>query len=165
MNPRSAAQYDRINVARSITRAIFSSPCDNLILSTTESIVGNVDNTAFDSSPGRNSVNFFGSNVSVCAIPPAIQRTITASAVGFGFAPGPYISGDGAPSPHTARGHEAASADNVAAEAPFKKSRREYERFIADLHSEVARASRPCFSPPYHGLPARANCSRVPTTS
>jgi len=44
-------------------------------------IVGNVLSTSSTRTPGANGVYRFGSKVSVCAIPPAIHNTITASAV------------------------------------------------------------------------------------
>ena len=52
MKPRSAATDERISVARSITWAIFSSPCEILMSSTAVSICGNVLRTALDSTPG-----------------------------------------------------------------------------------------------------------------
>src|SRR6185437_4785155 len=45
---------------------------------------GNVLSTCAVGTPGLNGVYLFGSHVSVCAIPPAIHRTITASAVAGG---------------------------------------------------------------------------------
>jgi hypothetical protein len=56
MNPRSPALYERISVARSITFATFSSPCEILMLSTTVSIDGNVESTTFGSIPFSNCV-------------------------------------------------------------------------------------------------------------
>jgi hypothetical protein len=47
------------------------------------SIAGKVLSTSLIGTPGANGVYRLGSNVSVLAIPPAIQRTITASAVAF----------------------------------------------------------------------------------
>ena len=82
MNPRSAATDERTSVPRSMTLAMRSRPWDSLMLSTFVSIDGNVLRTPFDSTPGVKGVYFFGSKVSVCAIPPAIQRTMTVSAVG-----------------------------------------------------------------------------------
>ena len=69
-----------------MTRARRSSPCVNFMWSTAVSIVGKVLSTWSTFTPGANGVYFFGSNVSVCAMPPAIQSTITASAVAAGAA-------------------------------------------------------------------------------
>src|SRR6185436_5876246 len=128
MNPRSPAWYERISVARSITFARFSSPAEILMLSTAVSIAGNVLRTFFDSSPFSNAVYRFGSNVSVCAIPPAIQSTMTASAVGLRL-----WLGSGAvagPSARTMRGYPAASAPSVAADAVLRNSRRDQFRLF-----------------------------------
>ena len=46
-------------------------------------MLGNVLSTRSVRTPGANGVYRLGSNVSVCAMPPAIQRTITASAAAF----------------------------------------------------------------------------------
>src|SRR4051812_12280417 len=83
--------------------------------STAVSMLGNVERTPFGSIPLSYAVNFFGSNVSVCAIPPAIQSTITVSAVGLIF---------GSASAAKSLGARADRAASVAAEADFKKSRR-----------------------------------------
>src|SRR6266700_7340822 len=131
MNPRSPAVYERISVPRSITFASLSSPSLNLIPSTTVSMEGNVERTAFDSSPFSNAVYFFGSNVSVCAMPPAIQRMITASADGWGLASGPYFDPLESAARQT-RGKPAASAPTVAALAVLRKSLREND-FIVHL--------------------------------
>src|SRR5438270_2661312 len=56
------------------------------MLSTAVSILGKVLNTFSVRTPGSKGVYLLGSKVSVCAIPPAIQRTITASAVAGGAA-------------------------------------------------------------------------------
>src|SRR5438552_1762944 len=56
------------------------------MLSTAVSMLGNVLNTFSVRTPGSKGVYLLGSNVSVCAIPPAIQRTMTASAVALGAA-------------------------------------------------------------------------------
>ena len=52
--------------------------------STTVSIAGNVLRTRSVRTPGSKGVYRFGSNVSVCAIPPAIHRTMMESAVASG---------------------------------------------------------------------------------
>src|SRR5262245_55534564 len=54
------------------------------MLSTVVSIDGNVLRTRFDSRPFSNGVYALGSNVSVCAIPPAIHKRMNVSAVGSG---------------------------------------------------------------------------------
>jgi hypothetical protein len=77
----SAATYDRINVPLSITLPIDCKPSEKFIPS---SDVGNdlkVLRTLFPSIPFSKAVYLLGSNVSVCAIPPAIQRRMTVSAV------------------------------------------------------------------------------------
>jgi hypothetical protein len=66
---------ERTSAPRSITEAIFSSPAQSLMPSTAVSMAGNVLSTSDDFNPFSNGVCRFGSNVSVCAIPPAIQRT------------------------------------------------------------------------------------------
>ena len=66
---------------RSMTRATRSRPCEILMLSTAVSMLGNVLSTRSVRTPGSNGVYRFGSQVSVCAIPPAIHNTMTASAV------------------------------------------------------------------------------------
>ena len=55
------------------------------MLSTAVSIVGNVLKTWFEFIPFSNGANRLGSNVSVCAIPPAIHSRMTVSAVGSTF--------------------------------------------------------------------------------
>src|SRR5688572_21652381 len=102
---------------------MFSSPLLILMLSTTVSIDGNVLSTRFDSNPGSNGVYCFGSNVSVCAIPPAIHRTMTVSHVGL-------IASFGSSTAQSGRGSPAASAASVAALAVFKKSRRDQFGFM-----------------------------------
>ena len=84
MNPRSAPWNVRINEPRSITLATRSSPWEILILSTTVSIAGKVLSTRSVRTPGSNGVYRFGSNVSVCAMPPAIHSTMMESAVASG---------------------------------------------------------------------------------
>jgi hypothetical protein len=66
---------------------MFSSPSEKLIPSSEVGDDLKVLSTEFASIPFSNGVYFFGSNVSVCAMPPAIQRRITVSAVDliFGF--------------------------------------------------------------------------------
>jgi hypothetical protein len=115
MKPRSAACAVRMSVPRFITAAIFSSPLENLIPSTLVGMLGNVESTAFDSTPLLNGVYRFGSNVSVCAMPPAIHRTMTQSARGAIFS---------MLSEAKTRDSFAARAPSVAAEADFRKSRR-----------------------------------------
>src|SRR5688500_17696633 len=88
------------------------------MLSTTVSIEGKVDSTLFGESPTSKGVYFFGSNVSVCAMPPAIQRTMTLSAVGTSLAAD-------ASSAKVALGNDALSAASAAAEAVLRKSRRD----------------------------------------
>src|SRR5205814_7323254 len=66
----------------------------------------------------------FRSNVSVWAMPPAIQRTITVSAVGVIFS---------SFSARSWRGKPAASAESVAALAVFKKSRRDWRTGLLDV--------------------------------
>ena len=74
-----------INVPRSITLAIFSNPSENRTPSTAVGMLGKVESTPFGSMPFSKGAYRFGSNVSVCAMPPAIQSTITVSAVGAIF--------------------------------------------------------------------------------
>ena len=62
--------------------------------------------------PGAKGVYRFGSKVSVCAMPPAIHRTITASAVAFRCGPA------------TSRGSRPTSAASVAAAVAPMKPRR-----------------------------------------
>jgi hypothetical protein len=81
--------------------------------------VGNdlkVLNTRVPSIPFSNGVYRLGSNVSVCAIPPAIQSRITASAEGF-------RTGLVHPSSKPATGAPAANAASVAALDLFRNSR------------------------------------------
>src|SRR5438128_1815486 len=104
-----------MSVARSMSRATFSRPCVSLMLSTTVSICGNVLNTCSRFSPRSNGVKRFGSKVSVDAMPPAIQRTMTVSAVGLIFSSASAFSW---------RGNPTASAESVAALAVFRNSRR-----------------------------------------
>src|SRR2546421_7651262 len=85
------------------------------MLSTAVGIELNVLSTALDGVPGAYGVNRFGSNVSVAAIPPPIQSTITASAVGATFGPFWAI---------TSLGNPAANAESVAALAVLRKSLR-----------------------------------------
>src|SRR5688572_3463473 len=89
------------------------------MLSTLESIDGKVDRTLLGSRPFSYGVYRFGSNVSVCDIPPAIHRMITVSAVagvgGMCLAVGSFAQAFGAP---------AASAASVVADAVLRKSRR-----------------------------------------
>jgi hypothetical protein len=81
------------------------------------SIDGKVDNTLLDGRPAEYGVQSFGSNVSVCAMPPAIQRMISLSAVAAGAAVTASTEAN-------ARfGNPAASAESVAALAVFRKSR------------------------------------------
>src|SRR5438874_4662641 len=94
---------------------MFSNPSVSLMLSTTVSICGNVLSTCSGFNPRSNGTYRFGSKVSVCAIPPAIQRTITVSAVGLGFSSLPA---------QTCRGKPAPNAESVAALAVLRKSRR-----------------------------------------
>src|ERR1700728_1352561 len=70
-----------------------SSPCEIWILSTDVRIAGNVLSTSAVGTPGLNGVYFFGSHVSVCAIPPAIHSTIVESAVATGAAAARTSSG------------------------------------------------------------------------
>src|SRR5947207_1742165 len=92
------------------------------MLSTAVSIVGKVLTTSLGGIPLVNGVYSLGSNVSVCAIPPPIHRTITVSAVAVRF--GVPASVGFASSAKTRRGNPAASADRLAALAVFRKSRR-----------------------------------------
>lgn len=78
--PRSAATYERIMVPRFITLPIDSSPSEKLIPSNAVGTDLKVLKTLFAGIPFLNGVYRFGSNVSVCAIPPAIQSRITVSA-------------------------------------------------------------------------------------
>ena len=81
MKPRSGARNVLMSAPRSITRATRSSPWEILMWSTAVSMAGNVLNMRSVRTPGSNGVYRFGSQVSVCAIPPAIHNTMTASAV------------------------------------------------------------------------------------
>ena len=58
---------------RSITLAMFSRPCEILMLSTAVSIAGNVQRIFSTGTPTSNGVYRLGSNVSGAAMPPAIQ--------------------------------------------------------------------------------------------
>src|SRR5580693_3470097 len=82
MKPRSPTRWERINVPRSMILAILSRPCEILMLSTTVSMLGKVLRTLSEARPVSYGVYFLGSNVSVCAMPPAIQSRITESARG-----------------------------------------------------------------------------------
>ena len=86
----------------------------NLMSSTAVSMAGNVLSTCSIRTPFSNGVYFFGSKVSVCAIPPAIQSTMTASAV----------AREGGVCPLTSTGSRPASAASVpAAVAPMNPRR------------------------------------------
>ena len=100
-----------------MTRASFSSPSENLIESTEVSILGKVLAILAGSIPFSKGAKRFGSNVSVCAIPPPIHKTITVSAVGVIFA-------SAASAPRTRFGNPAARAESVAELAVRRKSRR-----------------------------------------
>ena len=65
--------------------------------------------------PTSNGVNFLGSNVSVCAMPPAMKSRMTVSAVAFAFL---------SELPKTRCGMPVAIAANEAAEMRWRKSRR-----------------------------------------
>src|ERR1044071_1450773 len=86
---------------------------------------GNVLSTLLLLIPFSNGVYFFGSNVSVCAIPPAIQSNITVSAVVEGFFPVVLII--------RANGAFALNAASVAALVFFKNSRRFQFAFILTI--------------------------------
>src|SRR5690606_16951903 len=73
--------YERIRVPLSIMAAIDSKPSENSIPSNAVGIDLNVLKTLLESSPFSYGVYRFGSKVSVCAIPPAIHKRITESAV------------------------------------------------------------------------------------
>src|SRR5438105_9063451 len=89
------------------------------MLSTAVSMAGNVLRTLSGDIPFSYGVYFLGSNVSVWAIPPPIQRTMTESAVALGL--------DAAASaPRIWRARPAARALRVAAEV-WRKERREKE--------------------------------------
>src|SRR5262245_26630174 len=95
MYPRSGAWKVLMIAPRSMTRATRSRPCEILMWSTAVSMAGNVLSTCSVRTPGSNGVYFFGSHVSVCAIPPAIQSTTTESAVAFETRPCCACSGCG----------------------------------------------------------------------
>ena len=78
--PRSPAVYERISVARSITFAMFSRPCEILMLSTAVSIAGNVQSTRFGFEPFSNGVYAWVERLRA-AMPPPIHSTMTVSAV------------------------------------------------------------------------------------
>src|SRR5436190_707210 len=80
-------------------------------------MLGNVLRNASGAIPFSNGVYRFGSNVSVWAMPPAIHRTITVSAVAFARS-APTSSAS------NARGKPADNADRVATLADLRKSRR-----------------------------------------
>src|ERR1043166_1636287 len=94
---------------------MFSKPSENLMLSTTVSMLGKVLAMRAVSIPFSNGANRFGSNVSVCAIPPPIHRMMRVSAVGAIFS---------CCSAKTGRAYPAATAESVAALAVRRKSRR-----------------------------------------
>src|SRR5678815_523763 len=81
-------------------------------------MLGNVLNSSLGDIPFVKGVCPLGSNVSVCAMPPPIQSTMTVSAVGLIFG-SPFDS-----SARSCRGKDAANAERVAALAVFRKSRR-----------------------------------------
>src|ERR1035438_3113375 len=85
MKPRSPTRWERMSVPRSMILAMRSRPAEILILSTAVSIAGNVLSTRFDSMPGSYGVYCLGSNVSVWAMPPAIQSRMRLSARGAIF--------------------------------------------------------------------------------
>src|SRR5579864_3210275 len=99
-----------------MTWAIFSSPWEILIPSTAVSMEGKVESTSLERIPARNGWYGLGSKVSVWAIPPAIQRRMTRSAVA--------LMGSLAAAPRSSRGAPAARADSVARLAFLRKSRR-----------------------------------------
>jgi hypothetical protein len=76
--------------------------------------------------PLENGVNFFGSKVSVCDIPPAIQSRITVSALEFIFL---LLQDD----KELVRGTPAANAAIVAAELFLKKSRLFQDVYIINI--------------------------------
>src|SRR5438105_9651288 len=100
------------------------------MLSTTVSICGKVLRTWSGLRPRSKAVYFFGSKVSVWAMPPAIHNTITVSAVGLIFSSGSAVSW---------RGKPAAKAESVVALAVFIKSRRFHwlHVFIRNLVNHV----------------------------
>ena len=93
MCPRSGAVYDRIRVALSITEATCSSPWDTLMWSQTVSMAGKVQRIRLGSIPFSKGARYFGSNVSVLAIPPPIHSRITLSAVVLEIGLAAQISG------------------------------------------------------------------------
>ncbi len=114
MNPRSAAVKVRMTVPLSMTLPICSRPLVNLMLSTAVGMLGNVLRTFSTGTPGSNGVKRLGSNVSVCAMPPAIQSTMTASAVAV----------VGLACDACSRGSRPTRADSVAAAVAPMKPRR-----------------------------------------
>src|SRR5687768_12921933 len=85
MWPRSAATYDRMIVPRFITLPIDCSPSENETPSSAVGCALKVLSTELACIPFSKGVYFFGSKVSVCAIPPAIHSRITVSAFDFIF--------------------------------------------------------------------------------
>ena len=75
------------SVPRSMTFAISSRPCEMRMLSTRSGSTETYSGRACSPGPVHTACGFFGSQVSVCAMPPAIQSRIMLSAVAFGFSP------------------------------------------------------------------------------
>ena len=115
-------------VPLSITLPISCNPSENEIPSRTVGTLGKVERTRFPSIPFSKGVYFLGSNVSVCAMPPAIHSNITVSAVlvSIGFDPAQLVSSEDIGAP-------AARAAKVACEAVFKNSRL-FHAFIISLN-------------------------------
>src|SRR5688572_15638848 len=76
----SAATYERISVPLFMTLPIDCKPSEKFIPSNAVGYDLNVLRTLFPSIPFSKAVYLFGSKVSVCAIPPAIESRITVSA-------------------------------------------------------------------------------------